>query len=219
MILQRIFSQFGDSKKKIIIPDPEGSMAADLIAECLPRSKIILLIRDGRDAVDSRISSLHKDGWYVKNEGVTPLKTNRLPKIIWLSKKWVKQMEILSKAYFDHSENLRFKIKYEDLRLETKKHLKKIYDFIGIEITSEKLNEVVEKYDFKKLGKDQKGSFKVKRAAKPGSWKSDFNEKEKKKVAETVKNIMENCYKLDVPLVVELKSGKNWGQMKSIKKS
>ena len=43
-------------------------------------------------------------------------------------------------------------------------------------------------------------------------------EKEKKKVAETVKNVMENCYKLDVPLVVELKSGKNWGQMKSIKK-
>lgn len=41
-------------------------------------------------------------------------------------------------------------------------------------------------------------------------------ERELKKIAPTVKEIMENSYKLDVPLVVELKSGKNWGQMKPI---
>jgi DNA polymerase-1 len=39
-------------------------------------------------------------------------------------------------------------------------------------------------------------------------------EGELKKCAKLVKEIMENCFKLDVPLVVELKSGKNWGQMK-----
>ncbi|MEX0621990.1 MAG: DNA polymerase I [Candidatus Woykebacteria bacterium] len=41
-------------------------------------------------------------------------------------------------------------------------------------------------------------------------------EKELKQTAKMVKEIMEDCFKLDVPLVVELKSGKNWGQMKSL---
>ncbi len=39
-------------------------------------------------------------------------------------------------------------------------------------------------------------------------------EKETKKTSELVKETMESSYKLNVPLIVELKSGKNWGQMK-----
>ena len=39
-------------------------------------------------------------------------------------------------------------------------------------------------------------------------------EKEIKKIAELVKETMEGAFDLDVPLVVELKSGKNWGEMK-----
>ena len=42
-------------------------------------------------------------------------------------------------------------------------------------------------------------------------------EKETKKIAELVKEAMEGAYKLNVPLIVDLKSGKNWGQMKNLK--
>lgn len=42
-------------------------------------------------------------------------------------------------------------------------------------------------------------------------------EKEIKKVAKIVKKIMENIYKLDVPLVVEISIGKNWGEMVKLK--
>ena len=42
-------------------------------------------------------------------------------------------------------------------------------------------------------------------------------EKEKKRASQLVKEEMETCYKLDVPLVVELKVGKNWGQLKLLK--
>jgi len=51
--------------KNIIIKEPNGSFAADVIAECLPDSKIIVLIRDGRDVLDSRFD-MHKPGsWAV----------------------------------------------------------------------------------------------------------------------------------------------------------
>ncbi|HEX7456323.1 MAG TPA: DNA polymerase I [Candidatus Nanoarchaeia archaeon] len=42
-------------------------------------------------------------------------------------------------------------------------------------------------------------------------------EAELKKAAQLVKDTMENCFKLDVPLIVELKTGKNWGVMKPLK--
>ncbi len=42
-------------------------------------------------------------------------------------------------------------------------------------------------------------------------------EKELKQAAKLVKDTMENCFKLNVPLVVEFKSGDNWGQMKPLK--
>ena len=42
-------------------------------------------------------------------------------------------------------------------------------------------------------------------------------ESELKQTARIVKEMMENSFKLDVPLVVELKSGKNWGQLKPLK--
>ncbi|MDP2812815.1 MAG: DNA polymerase, partial [bacterium] len=38
-----------------------------------------------------------------------------------------------------------------------------------------------------------------------------------KKVAEFVKNTMENIYKLPVPLTVDIESGKNWGQLETLK--
>ena len=42
-------------------------------------------------------------------------------------------------------------------------------------------------------------------------------ESEQKKIAPMVKSVMENSIPLSVPLAVDLKSGKNWGQMKKVK--
>jgi DNA polymerase-1 len=41
----------------------------------------------------------------------------------------------------------------------------------------------------------------------------EVKESEAKKVAEKVKKIMENVYKLKVPLVVDVKIGDNWGEI------
>ncbi|HEX7456054.1 MAG TPA: DNA polymerase, partial [Candidatus Nanoarchaeia archaeon] len=45
----------------------------------------------------------------------------------------------------------------------------------------------------------------------------EIPEDELKQVAPIIKQIMETAFPLSVPLVVELKVGKNWGQMKPLK--
>jgi len=63
LILNRIHNQFEDLSSKIIAKEPSGSIAADMIAKCLPKSKIIIMLRDGRDILDSKIDGLTPQGW------------------------------------------------------------------------------------------------------------------------------------------------------------
>ena len=180
-ILNRLNSQFHNLKQKIIIPDPEGSFGCDFIAKSLPDSKIIILLRDGRDVVDSIIDAGKPNSWYVKSRGVDPITPEtRIPRIKTVSRNWVKQIQLFTIIKQFHDPNLVLEIKYEDLLKNTSYELKKIYDFIGIDIPEDKLNKIIQKYSFENISSDSKGPSKVTRSATPGKWKENFSEEEQK---------------------------------------
>jgi len=192
-ILNRIYSQFQNLSTKIIITDPEGSIGADIISECLSNSKIIILLRDGRDVIDSVVDSYKKNSWALKKYPLQSLtKDNRKSIIIKRAKFYVKVSEVLIQAYEKHSKKLRFKVKYEDLRKNTHKELKKLYNFIGIKITKNDLEQIIEKYSFENIPEKKKGSGKVTRSASPGKWTENFNNKEKKIIAKIIKDTLKN---------------------------
>jgi hypothetical protein len=176
LILNRIYAQVRNLESKIILPDPEGSMAADIISECLPNSKIIILFRDGRDSIDSRLDSLGTNSWYVKNWKVTPIsEETRMAKIYHLAKKWEIQMKILIKTLEKHPTKNSLPVKYEDLRNNTLKTLQQIYEFIGIKIPTENIKELIRLYEFENIPKEKRGPDQVTRFASPGIWKEHFN--------------------------------------------
>ena len=178
-ILNRINLQYKDLTKKIIIPDPEGSIGGDFIARCTPNSKFVLLLRDGRDVVDSVIDAGKPDSWHVKSRGVSPVTPkNRARRIAHASRRWVKQTEILDEIYRYYGSNQCIQIKYENLRANTLENLKKIYEFIDVEISNDELNHIGKKYDFDKIPQEKKGSGKVTRSASPGKWKENFSQEE-----------------------------------------
>ena len=69
-------------------------------------------------------------------------------------------------------------MRYEKLKEDTLNELKKIYKFMGVDISSEEIEKIVEKYSFEKIPDDQKGSGKVRRSASPGKWRENFSEEE-----------------------------------------
>jgi len=191
LILNRLYAQFWDLSKKIIIPDPEGSMAADIISECLPNSKIIILLRDGRDVLDSLVDLLQPNTWYTKDGKSNPIyPETRLNRIEWLIKKWIMLIEILLKTYECHPKKNCIKIKYEDLRTNTPEILQKIYNFIGIKVPKKQLKHLVDYYSFENIPEEKKGTGKVTRTATPGKWKENFNDKEKKLLNEMMKKTL-----------------------------
>ena len=177
MILERAYTNAYTTNKNIIIKEPGGSAGADKIMEYLPHSKMIFLLRDGRDVVDSMIDALQPDSWW-KNASPIRTKRDRAQQIEQQSKIWRFSTETVWKAYQSHSEQLRMLVKYEDLRKNTYQEVTKIYEFIGINATEDTIKSITENSSFEKIPSDNKGKNKFARLATPGSWQEKFSKKE-----------------------------------------
>lgn len=179
LILHRTYLHAHTLKKKIIIKEPNGAAGSKIIMESMPRSKLIYLIRDGRDVVDSLIDAHTQNSW---NKELNPFKTKeeRFTKIEKYSNGWVNTQILLEKVFENHDKKLRIKVFYEKLRKNTFFEIQKIYEFLQLKIPTSDLTKIIEKYDFDKISNSKKGSGKFNRAASPGKWKENFTEEEKK---------------------------------------
>jgi len=189
LILARTFSHAQTIEKNIIIKDPVGCNGTDVLSECLPKSKIIFLIRDGRDEVDSRIDMHQVDSW----AKMRPFKNEkaRLDGIAYYSKLWEVNVKNIKKGFDNHNPELRLLVKYEDLISDTFSKLKEIYDFINVKISEKELKKIIELHDFRKIPESEKGLGKFNRSAKIGGWKTNFSEKEKELMNSIMRTTLE----------------------------
>jgi len=177
LVLIRAYAQAGTLIKNLVIKEPHGAQVASLLMKCFPQSKLIFIMRDGRDVVDSIIDTQKRGTWMV-NAIPIDTKEQRLKMLKLSSKNWNADIKNTHYAYQNHPHNLRHLVKYEDLRKNTFEELKKVYDFLKIDITEKELKKIISNYDFEKIPASQKGTGKFYRMAKPGAWKNSFNEKE-----------------------------------------
>jgi len=179
LIIYRIFAEVQDYSHKIIVKEPSSYLSAsDLISQCTPKSKVIIILRDGRDVIDSIIDGRQKGGWLSKNTDSNISEKIRSPFIEKSSKWWVKQTENLLKTYETLPKERKFLVYYEDLLKNTFDTLQKIYELIEIPISNDTLKEIINKFDFKNIPPEEKGKGKFYRFANPGKWKENFNKKE-----------------------------------------
>ena len=54
---------------EFVIKDPNASHAAHAMAQLLPRARLIYLVRDGRDVVDSHVHAYGEGGWVAEKTG------------------------------------------------------------------------------------------------------------------------------------------------------
>ena len=176
LILNRIHAQFQDLETPIIIKEPNGSIGGDIISKALPNSKIIIMLRDSRDIIHSDFALNSKDGFTTKTGRILkPIQEkNRLNQIKQRSKIWNSLIEILLNTFKNHSSDLRYMIKYEELRTNTFSELKKLYQFIDITFSDDILYKIIEKYTFENLSIESRGIGTEKQFAKIGIWKENF---------------------------------------------
>jgi len=181
LILNRIYSQFLDLTHTIVIKEPMGIGASDIISKCMPHSKIIILLRDGRDVIDSQIDAIRDDtSWATIRTGTTPLDPNKIKETIEeYAKSWTSLIDNLMNTYENHAQDKLLLLRYEKLRRDTVEELQRIYKFLEIKIQKNEIENIVSRYSFENIPASEKGSGKFTRFASPGKWKEDFNDSEK----------------------------------------
>lgn len=204
LILHRFYAQTQDIFHKTIIKEVCQFGSADILSACMNNSRIIILLRDGRDIVDSLLDARSKGGWMTErglypitqdgskkeNQGFFQTPT-RLLYMTNQSEAWVVRNENFLKAYNNHHKELRYMIKYEDLLKNTFDELRNLYNFIDIDISEDKLQKIVTKFSFENMSTEEKGEGKFLRSASPGRWRENFSEDEKKKINKIMRKMLQ----------------------------
>jgi hypothetical protein len=158
----------------MLLKEPHGSEGADVLGSVLPRSRMLLLIRDGRDVVDSELDSIAPGAWSsyaVSTEGLDVDERARL--IEAQAMRWVLRTRVAQQAFGRHDEARRMLIRYEDLLTDTESHVRRILDWLGVPAPAE-LSDAVAATRFAALPKDRTGPGQFARAATPGLWRERF---------------------------------------------
>jgi len=179
LILNRFYAQVQDPTQKTIIKELDTWGTSDILTECTNNSRVIFLIRDGRDVMDSLVDARKKTGFMTKVGKMTPIPGGRMGFIPNHSKLWVARNENFLKTFEKYPKNLRYMVKYEDLLKNTFSELKKLYKFIDVEISDDKIKGITNKYSFANIPEKEKGGGKFARSASPGLWKKNFSNEEK----------------------------------------
>src|SRR5829696_5901617 len=156
-----------------VVKEP-GSHAAPFLAELFPGSKVVFLLRDGRDVVDSWLDA-YRDGSWAIDGGAFPVSPEgRVPLIRWLSAVWAYRSRQVRRAFDSRAPEDRILVRYETLRENTLETLEQICRTLSLE-DGDRLAEVAERYRFERAPATTRGPGKAIRSAAPGSWRENLS--------------------------------------------
>jgi Sulfotransferase family len=181
----------------LIIKEPNGSIGAPLLMEALPESRMIFLIRDPRDVVASSMDARSEGSWFSERREAQrrTSKPDRNPNVYvrMRANSYVQQIEKTGQAYGAHG-GRKVMVRYEDLRADTLKTMKRIYSALEIPVEEAELARSVEKNSWENIPEEEKGEGKKRRKAKPGGWREDLTARQVEIVEDITAPLLNEFY-------------------------
>jgi hypothetical protein len=171
----------------LVIKEVNGSHAADLVMSLFPRSKMIFMLRDGRDVVDSLLDANSEGGWLTRTglgRGGFETDDDRLEWVRETCRTWVARINVCSHAYEEHDPALRQRIRYEDLLADPQGVLAQLTQWLGLPHDEPRIREIVARHSFAEVPEQRKGPGRRWRAASPGQWRQSLTPAERELVGE-----------------------------------
>jgi Sulfotransferase family len=174
----------GDTADPFVVVKEPGSHVADLIFSLFPDSRLIFLVRDGRDVVDSWIDAYTRGSWAL-DEGAYPLAPEgRLDMVKWLSTVWTYRIAVVQAAYERRVGSARVMLRYEDLLADPPEQLGRVCDALGITASGSDLARIAAEHAYDAVSDDDKGEGKAVRSANPGGWRTNLTAEEQRAMLE-----------------------------------
>lgn len=177
----RMARQRGVSDPWMALKEPNGSHAADWILDRLFHgSRLLFVLRDGRDVVDSVMDGLLHSEWIGQwNPGFRTIEPEqRLHYVRVNSALWVYRTEAVQRAYEGREQGQRFLVRYEELLSDTALHLGRLYEWLQLDVDAGVVEATVREHSFEAVPEASKGQGKIVRAATPGLWRENLTAEE-----------------------------------------
>jgi ribosomal protein L34E len=164
------------SRQTFVVKEP-GSHVAPLLTELFPSSKLIFLLRDGRDVVDSWLDAYREGSWAIPGGAFPVTAEGRIPLIRWLSAVWAYRSRAVRTAIEKRGPEDRILIRYEELRAETTRCMEGVCEVLGLD--RRRAAEVVERHRFERAPSSERGPGRAMRQAASGTWRQNMSFEEK----------------------------------------
>jgi Sulfotransferase family len=172
-----VITSRGGRRAPVLIKEPNGSLAAPLLLRALPRSRLLFVVRDGRDVVDSMVDGA-SEGWITQTHGSALAPDDRRAFLERRAHHWVRTVDAVRRAFDAHGADRRLLVTYESLRAEPEAEVARIIRWLGRDDVLDAVPGVVASHSFERLPAEHTGSGQFARAATPGLWRESFSQEE-----------------------------------------
>jgi Sulfotransferase family len=176
----------GTAPRPMVFVKEPGSHVADLLLSLFPGSRMIFLLRDGRDVVDSWVAAHRPGAWALREGAFVATPEGREALVRWQSSVWVYRTEVVQRAYRAHDPARRAIVRYEDLLRNPAGELGNVCDSLGIEVEAERLERIGREHAYSSVPSSEKGSDKEIRTAEPGGWRRHLTPAEQRVMHEVM---------------------------------
>ncbi|HZM32517.1 MAG TPA: sulfotransferase [Acidimicrobiales bacterium] len=164
----------GASPEPLVVVKEPGSHVADLLVSLFPGSRLVFLLRDGRDVVDSWLAAYRPGSWAL-DEGAFPVTDpGRESLVRWQSAVWAFRTEVVQQVFAGHPADRRVLVRYEDLVADPARELARICTYLAIDATADRLADVAAEHAYDAVPRAAKGDTKEIRSATPGGWRDNL---------------------------------------------
>ena len=176
----------GSPHEPLVVVKEPGSHVADLLLSLFPSSRMIFLLRDGRDVVDSWLAA-HRAGAWALDEGAFPVAPRGREALVrWQSSVWSYRTEVVLRAYRNHDPARRLLVRYEDLLRDPVREMVRICGALGLGVPRGRLADIAREHDYSRVPSSEKGAGKEIRSADPGGWQHHMTAAEQQAMYEVM---------------------------------
>lgn len=177
--LERAGELFELSDPLLLVKEVGGTHASELVMSLFPDSRLIFLVRDGRDVVDSQLHASGPGGWLPLTEDLESPGA-RLEFVRRRCRAWLGDVATIERALEAHPPALGRVVRYEDLLADTAGTLGPLIEWMGLRRSPRWLERAVEANSFDRIPQERRGPGKFFRAATPGHWRSSLRPQEQR---------------------------------------